>query len=400
MKILQVNTVIRSGSVGRITADLYETINASGNEARVAVGREPFPENMEGVLIGNKSDFYQHVMKNFFQGESGFGSVDVTKRFLAWIDKEKPDLIHLHNIHGFYVQVELLFEYIKKRNIPVVWTLHDCWGFTGHCAYYDYAACDKWKEGCNNCIHHAKVYPYALFKDNSIDAYKRKRTAFCGVKNLTIVTPSHWLKGQVEQSFLKEYPVKVIHNGIDLDVFCPGSKKQAKDKKIVLGVANVWEHRKGLSYFEKLANDLSDEYEIRLIGVSKKQKKELDKKYKGKIKAMTRTSSIEELAEAYRNADVFVNATLEDNFPTTNLEALACGTPVVTYATGGSGESVTEKTGIVVQRANYQALLLAVVKACVDGSFDGAECRKRAEEYDKHKRYEEYLELYREILEK
>ena len=400
MKILQVNTVIRSGSVGRITADLYETINASGNEARVAVGREPFPENMEGVLIGNKSDFYQHVMKNFFQGESGFGSVDVTKRFLAWIDKEKPDLIHLHNIHGFYVQVELLFEYIKKRNIPVVWTLHDCWGFTGHCAYYDYAACDKWKEGCNNCIHHAKVYPYALFKDNSIDAYKRKRTAFCGVKNLTIVTPSHWLKGQVEQSFLKEYPVKVIHNGIDLDVFCPGSKKQAKDKKIVLGVANVWEHRKGLSYFEKLANDLSDEYEIRLIGVSKKQKKELDKKYKGKIKAMTRTSSIEELAEAYRNADVFVNATLEDNFPTTNLEALACGTPVVTYATGGSGESVTEKTGIVVQRANYQALLLAMVKACVDGSFDGAECRKRAEEYDKHKRYEEYLELYREILEK
>lgn len=400
MKILQVNTVIRSGSVGRITADLYETINASGNEARVAVGREPFPENMEGILIGNKGDFYQHVMKNFFQGESGFGSADVTRRFLAWIDKEKPDLIHLHNIHGFYIQVELLFEYIKKRNIPVVWTLHDCWSFTGHCAYYDYAACDKWKEGCNNCIHHAKVYPYALFKDNSIDAYKRKRTAFCGVKNLTIVTPSHWLKGQVEQSFLKEYPVRVIHNGIDLDVFCPGNKQQTKNKKIVLGVANIWEHRKGLSYFEKMANDLSDEYQIQLIGVSKKQKKELDKKYKGKIKAMMRTSGMEELAEAYRNADVFVNATLEDNFPTTNLEALACGTPVVTYATGGSGESVTEKTGIVVQRANYQALLLAVVKACVDGTFDGAECRKRAEEYDKNKRYEEYLELYREILEK
>lgn len=414
MKILQVNTVIRSGSVGRITADLYEMIKASGNEARVAVGREPFPEDMDGILIGNKGDFYRHVMKNFFLGEAGFGSADVTKRFLAWMEKEKPDLIHLHNIHGFYLQVELLFDYIKKRNIPVVWTLHDCWSFTGHCAYYDYAACDKWKEGCNNCIHHAKVYPYALFKDNSIDAYKRKRTAFCGVKNLTIVTPSHWLKGQVEQSFLKEYPVKVIHNGIDLDIFCPQELKvgetaladgesnlvQKKDKKIVLGVANVWEHRKGLSYFKKLANDLSDEYEIQLIGVSKKQKKELDKKYKGKIKAMMRTSSIEELAEAYRNADVFVNATLEDNFPTTNLEALACGTPVVTYATGGSGESVTEKTGIVVQRANYQALLLAVVKACVDGAFDSAECRKQAEMYDKHKRYEEYLELYREILEK
>ena len=412
MKILQVNTVIRSGSVGRITADLYETIKASGNEARVAVGREPFPEDMDGILIGNKGDFYRHVMKNFFLGEAGFGSADVTRRLLAWMEKEKPDLIHLHNIHGFYLQVELLFDYIKKRNIPVVWTLHDCWSFTGHCAYYDYAACDKWKEGCNNCIHHAKVYPYALFKDNSIDAYKRKRTAFCGVKNLTIVTPSHWLKGQVEQSFLKEYPVKVIPNGINLEVFCPQEMKvkeaasaegecnsaQKKDKKIVLGVANIWEHRKGLSYFEKLANDLSDEYQIQLIGVSKKQKKELDKKYKGKIKAIMRTSSVEELAEAYRTADVFVNATLEDNFPTTNLEALACGTPVVTYATGGSGESVTEKTGIVVQRANYQALLLAVVKACVDGAFDSAECRKQAEEYDKHKRYEEYLKLYREIL--
>lgn len=423
MKILQVNTVIRSGSVGRITADLYETIKTSGNEARVAVGREPFPGDMDGILIGNKSDFYRHVMKNFFQGEAGFGSADLTKRFLAWMEKEKPDLIHLHNIHGFYLQVELLFEYIKKRNIPVVWTLHDCWSFTGHCAYYDYAACDKWKEGCNNCIHHAKVYPYALFKDNTIEAYKRKRTAFCGVKNLTIVTPSHWLKGQVEQSFLKEYPVKVIPNGIDLNVFCPdpgsgtkgcapakadtvgnadvsaacAEKEKRTDKKIVLGVANIWEHRKGLYYFEKLANDLSDEYQIKLIGVSKKQKKELHKKHKGKIVAMERTSSIEELAEAYRSADVFVNATLEDNFPTTNLEALACGTPVVTYATGGSGESVTGQTGIVVQRANYQQLLLAVVKACVEGTFDRNACRKRAEEYDKKKRYEEYLKLYWEI---
>lgn len=399
MKILQINTVIRNGSIGRIMADLYESIEASGNQARVAVGREPYPENFQGILIGNKSDFYRHVMKNFFQGEGGFGSADTTRRLLSWIEKEKPDLIHLHNLHGFYVQVELLFEYIKKREIPVVWTLHDCWSFTGHCAYYDYAACDKWKHGCGDCIHHAKVYPYALFKDNSLDAYKRKRTAFCGVKNLTIVTPSHWLKTQVEQSFLKEYPVKVIPNGIDLTLFTTeGVTEERKDKKIVLGVANIWEHRKGLSYFEKLAGDLSDEYELKLIGVTKKQKKELHKKYGDKVTAIERTSSIEELAKAYREADVFVNATLEDNFPTTNLEALACGTPVVTYATGGSGEAVTPETGIVVQRANYQELLMSVVRACVDGAFDSGACRKRAEEYDKNRRYEEYLELYQEIV--
>ncbi len=445
MKILQVNTVIRGSSVGRIMADLYEAIKDSGNEARVAVGREPMPEGYEGILIGNKGDFYQHVVKNFLQGESGFGSAEVTKKFLSWIDEEKPDLIHLHNIHGFYLQVEMLFEYIKKRNIPVVWTLHDCWSFTGHCAYYDFAACEKWKTGCHTCMQHAKVYPYAIFKDNTTASYARKRKAFCGVKNLTIVTPSHWLKEQVEQSFLREYPVAVIPNGVDLSVFSPadakdanggkkndgngindengtndgnqkndrnetddGNEKNSRNKtnnsdksdsniKTILGVANIWELRKGLVYFEKLAGDLPDDYRVELIGVNKKQKKELKKKYGNKIIARERTANVGELAEAYRNAAVFVNATLEDNFPTTNLEALACGTPVVTYATGGSGESVTEETGIVVRRGSYDKLFEAVLDAA-EGRFSKEDCLKRAKEFDKETRYEEYLKLYEEVL--
>jgi glycosyltransferase involved in cell wall biosynthesis len=397
MKILQVNTVVRGSSVGRIMADLYQVIEASGNEARMAVGREPFPEEYQGILIGSRKDFYQHVMKNFFQGESGFGSEAVTRQFLKWVEQEKPDLIHLHNIHGFYLQIELLFEYIKKNHIPVVWTLHDCWSFTGHCAYYDFAACDKWKTGCHTCIHHAKVYPYALFRDNTIAAYARKRKAFCGVENLTIVTPSNWLKEQVQQSFLREYPVEVIPNGIDLEIFCPGSQETPKtDRKVILGVANIWELRKGLVYFEKLAADLSEEYQVQLIGVNRKQKKELNKKFGSRMIAMERTSSPQELAEAYRNAAVFVNATLEDNFPTTNLEALACGTPVVTYATGGSGEAVTQDTGIVVQRGNYDALLEAVQRAA-GGVFESDACRRRAEQFDKNKRYGEYLKLYQRI---
>lgn len=396
MKILQVNTVIRGSSVGRIMADLYEVIKASGNEARVAVGREPMPEGYEGILVGNKGDFYQHVVKNFLQGESGFGSAEVTKKFLSWVEEEKPDLIHLHNIHGFYLQVEMLFEYIKKRNIPVVWTLHDCWSFTGHCAYYDFAACEKWKTGCHTCMQHAKVYPYAIFKDNTTASYARKRKAFCGVKNLTIVTPSHWLKGQVEQSFLKEYPVTVIPNGVDLSVFTPADKSDS-DIKTILGVANIWELRKGLVYFEKLAKDLPDDYRVELIGVNKKQKKELNKKYGSKVIARERTANVGELVEAYRNAAVFVNATLEDNFPTTNLEALACGTPVVTYATGGSGEAVTEETGIVVRRGSYDKLLEAVLEAA-KGRFSKEDCLKRAKEFDKETRYEEYLKLYEEVL--
>lgn len=400
MKILQVNTVIRGSSVGRIMADLYEVIKASGNEARVAVGREPMPEGYEGILIGNKGDFYQHVVKNFLQGEAGFGSAEVTKKFLSWVDEEKPDLIHLHNIHGFYLQVEMLFEYIKKRNIPVVWTLHDCWSFTGHCAYYDFAACEKWKTGCHTCMQHAKVYPYAIFKDNTTASYARKRKAFCGVKNLTIVTPSHWLKEQVKASFLKEYPVTVIPNGVDLSVFTPDfaeNKNSAPDVKTILGVANIWELRKGLVYFEKLAKDLPDDYRVELIGVNKKQKKELKKKYGNKVIARERTANVGELAEAYRNAAVFVNATLEDNFPTTNLEALACGTPVVTYATGGSGEAVTNETGIVVIRGSYDKLLEAVLEAA-EGKFSKEACLKRAKEFGKETRYEEYLKLYEEVL--
>lgn len=406
MKILQVNTVIRGSSVGRIMADLYEVIKDSGNEARIAVGREPMPEGYEGVLIGNKGDFYQHVVKNFLQGEAGFGSVETTRKFLSWVDAEKPDLIHLHNIHGFYLQVEMLFEYIKKRDIPVVWTLHDCWSFTGHCAYYDFAACEKWKTGCHTCMQHAKVYPYAIFKDNTTASYARKRKAFCGVKNLTIVTPSHWLKKQVEQSFLKEYPVTVIPNGVDLSVFTPAhakdgnnGKKDNTDIKTVLGVANIWELRKGLVYFEKLAKDLPDDYRVELIGVNKKQKKELKKKFGSKVIARERTANVEELVEAYRNAAVFVNATLEDNFPTTNLEALACGTPVVTYETGGSGEAVTKETGIVVRRGSYDKLLEAVLDAS-GGRFIKEDCLKRAKEFDKKTRYEEYLKLYEEVSEK
>ena len=425
MKILQVNTVIKGSSVGRIMADLYEVIKDSGNEARVAVGREPMPEGYEGVLIGNKGDFYQHIVKNFLQGEAGFGSVETTRKFLSWVDAEKPDLIHLHNIHGFYLQVEMLFEYIKKRDIPVVWTLHDCWSFTGHCAYYDFAACEKWKTGCHTCMQHAKVYPYAIFKDNTTASYARKRKAFCGVKNLTIVTPSHWLKKQVEQSFLKEYPVAVIPNGVDLSVFTPAHTKgvgsensngvengryakngndggnhsddNASGIKTILGVANIWELRKGLVYFEKLAKDLPGDYRVELIGVNKKQKRELKKKYGSKVIARERTANVDELVEAYRNAAVFVNATLEDNFPTTNLEALACGTPVVTYETGGSGEAVTQETGIVVRRGSYDKLLEAVLDAS-GGRFLKEDCLKRAKEFDKETRYEEYLKLYEEVL--
>ncbi len=435
MKIVQVNTVSGVGSVGRICVDLYEILKDQGHEPYIAVGRGKLPLHINGYEIGNKLDFGCHVLRNFFQGKAGFGSAKVTKKLIAWLAELRPDVIHLHNIHGFYLQTEILFEYLRTAGIPVIWTLHDCWTFTGHCAYFDYIGCDKWKTGgCHDCKVHAKVYPYALFKNNTAWNYEAKKKAYTGVPNLTIVTPSAWLAGLVKDSFLKEYPVKVIPNGINLDVFCPQENAKsvlaecdaaekrdaAVDKEVrertytVLGVANRWEERKGLPYFEKLARELPNGYTIRLVGVNSGQAKQLKKKYPdGKIIPIKRTESVQELARLYRDADVYVNATLEDNFPTTNLEALACGTPVITFATGGSGESLTNECGSIVPKGDFEALLKEVRRMCE--TPDGCEeicngeqweaavqvrsraCRKRALLYDRNDRYMEYIALYKEI---
>ena len=411
MKVALVNTICGAGSVGRICVDLYDTMKTMGHEPYMIAGRGEINRGMHGYVIGNKADFVCHVLKNFFQGKAGFGSRATTLKFIDWLKQVKPDVIHLHNIHGFYLQIELLFDYIKKENIPVVWTLHDCWSFTGHCAYFDYIECEKWKtdhEGCHNCPIHRSAYPYALFKDNSVWSYARKKETFTGVKNMTIVTPSQWLADLVKQSFLQEYPVKVIPNGINLEQFVPLTqqqydiaKKQKKGyaHKTVLGVANRWEERKGLVYFEKLIDMLPDNYTVELIGLNDAQKAQMTKKYPShKFVAIDRTKNVELLAAVYRNADVYVNATLEDNFPTTNLEALACGTPVVTFDTGGSRESLDETCGIAVPKRDIDALCQAVRKVCEEEPFKYTHCRKRAMLYKKEDRFTEYIHLYEAVL--
>lgn len=405
MKVVQINTVCGTGSVGRIAVDLYQITKKEGNAPYIAYGRGEADSLLNAYKIGNGRDFIGHVMKNFLLGESGFGSKKQTVRFLRWLDEIQPDLIHLHNIHGFYLQVESLFSYIKEKNIPVVWTLHDCWSFTGHCAYFDYANCKKWNtsEGCHQCPIHRSAYPYALLKDNSKAAFLRKKECFTGVKNLTIVTPSQWLAELVKHSFLKEYPVKVIYNGIDLNTFA--CKQQSEMEKMILGVANIWEKRKGLLYFEKLASNLPKGYHICLVGVSKKQKRFLLKKFpNGEIEPITRTKNVKQLAQLYRKAAVYVNATMEDNFPTTNIESLASGTPVITFATGGSPEAVDSSCGIVVEKGEFPALLEACrrmieeIESGRQSMFLPKACRMRAEMFDKSDRFYEYIQLYNKIL--
>lgn len=399
MKVLQVNTVCGTGSVGRIALDLYHLIEKKGDECMIAYGRGNAKDDIKSIKVNSKLDFYGHVMYNFVTGANGFASTQCTKELIKQIDSYNPDIIHLHNIHGFYLNIEVFFKYLKKIDKPVVWTLHDCWSFTGHCAYFDYVGCDKWKTECNHCEQYQSAYPYGLLHDNSVNNYRKKKELFNGLNHLTIVTPSKWLKNYVKESFLKDYPVEVIYNGIDLNQFKPVKGNLTvqyanEHKKIVLGVANMWEPRKGLKYFEQLSEMLADEYKIILVGLSEKQ----ISKVNSKITGITRTNNVKELAELYSMAAVYVNATLEDNFPTTNIEALACGTPVITFATGGSIESVDEECGMIVPKGNIHKLKDAIEQVC-NHPNDYIKCLEKSKKYNKDDRFEEYINLYKKVYE-
>lgn len=401
MKVVLINTVANTGSTGRIVMALYKKLEQESEDACIVYGRGSCASSVKCYKIGNEIDFLWHVLRNFFRGESGFGSGATTRRLIAYLEREKPDIIHLHNIHGFYLQCELLFDYIKRENIPVIWTFHDCWPFTGHCAYFDYAGCNKWQSGCKRCARHRSAYPYALFCDNSEEAYTRKMAAFQGVEDLTIVTPSRWMKGLVEKSFLKDYPVKVIYNGIDTQVFSPDKKCSINNDGgyIILGVANVWEKRKGLHYFKRLAKVLDEKYRIILVGLNCIQRMLLKLGGYSRIMAIGRLQSAEELCRLYSSASVYVNTTLEDNFPTTNLEALSCGTPVITFGTGGSPESIDEECGLVVEKGNVEGLKVAVEKICGNlERYPKNKIAEKAKKYRKEKMDEAYMELYSEIF--
>lgn len=397
MKVLQINSVCGYGSTGRIATDIYKILEEHGHECVIAYGRGTAPEGIKTIKIGTNLDNYMHVAKTRLLDKHGFGSTKATKEFIEKAKKYNPDVIHLHNIHGYYINIELSFNYLKEANKPVVWTLHDCWAFTGHCSHFDYVKCEKWREGCNNCPQKGR-YPMSLLMDKSKSNYERKRGLFTGIKNMTIVTPSKWLADLVNQSFLKEYEVKVINNGIDLNVFSRKDlnifkrKYNIENKFIILGVANIWDKRKGFKYFLELSKLIDSNSKIVLIGLNDKQLQKLPQNVIG----VKRTSNIRELAEIYSAADVFVNPTLEENFPTTNLEALACGTPIITFNTGGSVESVDESCGIIVEKGNIEGLVESINKVKSD-KFDKGNCVKKAEMFDKNERFNEYINLYKRV---
>ena len=399
MKVLQINSVCGIGSTGRIATDIHNILIEKNHESYIAYGRE-LPKNCDNTIkIGDKVDNYIHVAKTRVFDKHGFGSKQATTEFVNTIKILNPDIIHLHNIHGYYLNIEILFNYLKESNKPVIWTLHDCWSFTGHCAYFDYVGCDKWKTGCFNCPE-KKAYPSSFGIDNSKNNYLNKKNIFTGINNLTIVTPSNWLADLVKNSYLKDYAIRVVNNGIDLKKFKPTDslfreKNYLVDKFIILGVAYDWDRRKGLKYFVELSDKLKDDEIIILVGLSNEQLKQIPEKIIG----ISRTNNINELIDIYSSANIFVNPTLEDNFPTTNIEALACGTPVITFNTGGSIECIDHNTGSVVSIKNSDALYKEIVKYKSKNTDISIKCVDRAKElYNKDDRYNEYIRLYKEMV--
>lgn len=357
MKVLMINVVCGIRSTGRICTDIADALTAQGHEVKIAYGRETVPEKYQKYAVRIGSDFgvKLHGLRARLLDGAGFGSKSDTKKFIEWVKEFDPDVIHLHNIHGYYINIEVLFDYLRTCGKKIIWTLHDCWAFTGHSAYCDAVQCDKWKSGCDHCPQ-IKEYPKS-YLDRSKRNWKMKKKMMTGIRNFSIVTPSHWLEGLVKESFLNEYPVKVIHNGIDTSQFYPMENDfrdfyDIGNRYILLGVASTWNDMKGYSDFFSLSKRLDDDYKIVMVGLTDEQIAELP----GNILGIKRTESVKELAQIYSAADLFLNLTYCDNYPTVHLEAISCGTPVVSYDTGGCSESILN-CGDVVEQGNITALI-------------------------------------------
>ncbi len=394
MKIVQINATCGVGSTGKICVGISELLAEKNIENYILYSSKSNGYKY-GIKCSDDNYIKMQALKSRVFGNYGFNSKKSTVRIIDELEYIKPDIVHLHNIHGHDCELEMLFKYFKKKNTKLVWTFHDCWAFTGYCTYFDMVKCDKWQTQCDQCV---KKYEQSWFFDKSNKIFEKKKRLFEGL-DLTIVTPSRWLSELSKQSFLREYPVNTINNGIDIGTFGYTEsnfrkKYSLENKKIILGVALGWELRKGLDVFIELSHRLTDAYKIVLVGTSVNIDKQLTKN----IISIHRTRNQQELAEIYSVADVFVNPTREENYPTVNMESLACGTPVLTFRTGGSPEMLDETCGSVVDCDDIDALEKEIVRICTEKPYSKEACIKKAKEFDKNERFKEYIELYERII--
>lgn len=405
-KLLQINPVLRTNtSTGRIMQEIGELAIQNGWESYIAYsyGRDGVkPCRSKQIPVGNKWDVALHGVVTRLFDAHGLMSQVATQKLVDQIQKIKPDVIHIHNIHGYFLNYQILFDFLSQNDIPVIWTVHDCWLYTGHCYYYTFIGCNKWQTGCGHCPQQRK-FPASWLTDRSRQNFIDKKEAFTSVPTdrLTIVPVSEWIKGEMKKSFFKDYPFQVIHNSINTEVFKLSeteevkSKYGLKGKHILLGVAALWHPEKGVADFLQLASMLHEDEVIVMIGVDEK----LQKRLPHNVVGIKRTENIRQMAELYSAATAFVNPTWQDNYPTVNLEAIACGTPVVTYRTGGSVEAVTPETGFIVERGDVDGLLQAVRIIEQRGKASYIEpCRNYAlAHFKKEDRYADYIRLYNKL---
>lgn len=400
LKLLQINVAANWGSHGRIAEEIGLEAMAQGWESYIAYGRYANPSKSHIVKIGDLFDHCLHGAQSLLLDRHGLASCGPTKKLIREIEQIKPDLIHLHNIHGFYLNYPILFRYLSTVDIPVVWTLHDCWAFTGHCAWPIHGHCDRFQEQCCHCPLQSKGYPKSFLLDRSRSNFKLKKRYFRSLQDLHLVTVSRWLEQQVRLSFMQDMDIRTIYNGLDTEVFRPSGTPPTSvtdGHPLVLGVCNAWYDWKGLDDMAALREILPDDYEVMVVGVNEDQMHRLPEG----ITCIRRTDSVSQLAEIYSQADVFVNPSKVESFGMTTAEALSCGTPSIVYDTSACPEVVDNLTGRVVPLGDVNALAKAVMEIC---SLPGREamrqaCRERAIRlFNRQDRYKEYLQLYNEVL--
>ncbi len=398
MKILMINSVCGIRSTGRICTDLARMLEEQGHECRIAYGRETVPEKFKkyAFRIGKKTGVYIHALKARLFDSAGFGSGHATKKLIKEIKAYSPDIIHLHNIHGYYLHVGKLFRFLREYNKPVLWSFYDCWSFTGHCAHFDFNECDKWMTDCRGCAF-KNEYPSSMISKASKNR-KKKSELFTGIPKMSLILPSLWMKTIVSKSYMKDYPTFLMPNGIDLKSFSPEQsdfkiQHNLSEKFILLGVASFWNEMKGLDYFNRLADELDSKI-FKVILVGKADESALSQN----IFHISATNDVRELCRIYSAADVFVNPTLQETQGLTTVEAFACGTPAIVFNSGGAAECVNDSCGIVVEKGDYAALRDSILEIqSGKRTFNRDSCLQIAAEYDSANLYKSFIELYESL---
>lgn len=402
-RLLQIDSCLGVLSTGRISEGIAKIALEQGWECFIAHGARYVGNTIQTAYqIETRLGEYFHFAKSFLFDAHGLGSVKATKALIQYVKTIKPDVIQLHCIHGYYLNYKLLFEYLSYAKIPVVWTQHDSWAFSGHCSYSGFANCEKWKSECFNCPLRNR-YPRSLI-DMSRRNYRLKRQLFTSVGNLTIVSVSRWLDSVVGESFLKRYPRSVIYNGIDTTVFRRYTESVKKKHNIekshfLLAVSSAWSEEKGLNDYINLSALLPDDYCIVLVGVNDSLRHRLPKQ----IVSIPRTDSKQELAALYSNADFVTSLSYCETMGLTVAEGMACGTPAIVYDNTAQPELITPEVGYVVKTGDYVRIIDIVKNSTLQGEGNlirtRAACIDRAKNhFSADRQYEKYLDLYNSLV--